>query len=135
MLRDSGLRNTELALDDGDDITGRLVSSGQYFEYSSPDRVSENVQCVHDASVRAYASPVYAARVRSAAARAETAFVPSAIDARHHASLLSRTNAFPSSLISQAIAVFGSSVRSPATCRSRPSSAESQPTPTAPGPN
>src|SRR5262245_55875572 len=52
MLGDSGLRNAELPLDDGDDITRRLRSCRQYFEYSSPDWIPENVQSVHHTSVR-----------------------------------------------------------------------------------
>src|SRR3954452_14145132 len=80
-------------------------------------------------------APGGAARVASAATRAAPASAPPAACASPQARPLAATNSRPSGDANHAAACSGSTVSPDATCRSRPITAMSQPTPTAPGPN
>src|SRR3954469_7978161 len=93
MLRDRRLRDTELALDDDDDIARALLVARQQLQNPAANRIAENIEGGHKPSLTG--TPVWAAVVRSAAALAASALVPEAIDARHHSSELRRMKSWP----------------------------------------
>jgi hypothetical protein len=51
VLRDRRLRDPELGLDDGRDRSGGQLTVGQQLQDAAADRVSENVERVHDANL------------------------------------------------------------------------------------
>jgi len=51
VLRDRGLRNAELRLDDAAQLAGRFLAIDKELEDPAPDRITEDVKRVHDSTL------------------------------------------------------------------------------------
>src|SRR5262245_22023220 len=56
--RHRGLRDPELPLDDGDDITRAVLAAGEQLQDAAPDRIAQNVEGMHQPSLVGSGSPV-----------------------------------------------------------------------------
>ena len=55
MIRDRRLADAELGADHLGEVAGRAVALREELDEASSDRVSQDVECVHDSVISAYA--------------------------------------------------------------------------------